>query len=416
MKYKAFIISVLVVFAGVFISCSSDDTIPDDEGQNSIEISYSELPVAAQSFLETNFPEVTVNSVRKLNKPDAVGTLYLTQLANNFKVNFNQTGQWTTVNSNGQSVPDNLVIPAIVEYVNQNYPGLFITEIELENNGYEVELSNGIELYFDLDGNFISEDLDEDEDEVSITYDELPQAAKDLLNEFFPNVNLISIQKEVEDGQIEYEVKLANGFEIDFDADGSWTSIDGNGQAVPSGLIPEAILIYIQSQYPDVFVEEIEMKSQGYKVELSNDTDLYFDAEGNFISSDDDSDDDDDEAITYDELPQIAKDLLNEFFPNINGISVQKETENGQIEYEVKLANGFEIDFDSEGNWLKIDGNSQQIPDGLIPQDILSYVQTNHPGVFIEEIELENNKYEVGLSNDSDLYFDLQGNFLGYDD
>lgn len=47
---------------------------------------------------------------------------------------------------------------AIESYINSNFPGISIDEIELEGTVIEVELANGVELYFDLDGNFLGTD------------------------------------------------------------------------------------------------------------------------------------------------------------------------------------------------------------------------------------------------------------------
>ena len=47
---------------------------------------------------------------------------------------------------------------AIESYISSNFPGISIDEIELEGTVIEVELANGVELYFDLDGNFLGTD------------------------------------------------------------------------------------------------------------------------------------------------------------------------------------------------------------------------------------------------------------------
>ena len=47
---------------------------------------------------------------------------------------------------------------AIESYISTNFPGISIDEIELEGTVIEVELANGVELYFDLDGNFLGTD------------------------------------------------------------------------------------------------------------------------------------------------------------------------------------------------------------------------------------------------------------------
>lgn len=47
---------------------------------------------------------------------------------------------------------------AIESYISSNFPGISIDEIELEGTVIEVELANGVELYFDFDGNFLGTD------------------------------------------------------------------------------------------------------------------------------------------------------------------------------------------------------------------------------------------------------------------
>jgi ABC-type Zn2+ transport system substrate-binding protein/surface adhesin len=43
----------------------------------------------------------------------------------------------------------------IADYISANYPNNSVTEVEIENQKIEVELSSGIELIFDLNGNFL---------------------------------------------------------------------------------------------------------------------------------------------------------------------------------------------------------------------------------------------------------------------
>ena len=47
---------------------------------------------------------------------------------------------------------------SIQSYISTNFPDISIDEIELEGTVIEVELANGVELYFDLDGNFLGTD------------------------------------------------------------------------------------------------------------------------------------------------------------------------------------------------------------------------------------------------------------------
>lgn len=50
---------------------------------------------------------------------------------------------------------------AIQDYLATNYPSSTIDEIERENNGYEIELTSDVELYFTLDGEFIRSELND---------------------------------------------------------------------------------------------------------------------------------------------------------------------------------------------------------------------------------------------------------------
>ena len=50
---------------------------------------------------------------------------------------------------------------AILNYLSTNYPNIAIDEAELEDGIYEIELVNGLELEFDINGNFLSVEMDD---------------------------------------------------------------------------------------------------------------------------------------------------------------------------------------------------------------------------------------------------------------
>ena len=50
---------------------------------------------------------------------------------------------------------------AILDYIQTNYPNIGIDEVELDDGMYEVELVNELELYFDLNGNFLFVEYDD---------------------------------------------------------------------------------------------------------------------------------------------------------------------------------------------------------------------------------------------------------------
>jgi hypothetical protein len=137
-----------------------------------------------------------------------------------------------------------------------------------------------------------------------------------------------------------------------------------------------------------------------------------------FTTTSCDSDDDNNESvINASDLPKAADTFVTTYFPNATYIAVTKQNIadiNGSI-YDVKLSNNFDIDFDANGNWIDIDGNHQAVPVALVPEKIQTYVTTNYPNQFVTSIDNEKTTVDVELSNDLDLVFDLQGNFLRID-
>lgn len=56
------------------------------------------------------------------------------------------------------SVPEALVPAAIVQYVKTNFDGTVITKIDKERYGYDIELSNDLELKFNKKGQVMEVD------------------------------------------------------------------------------------------------------------------------------------------------------------------------------------------------------------------------------------------------------------------
>jgi len=126
------------------------------------------------------------------------------------------------------------------------------------------------------------------------------------------------------------------------------------------------------------------------------------------------SDDDDDKRIAFTELPANAQQLIQTHFPDVAVATVKEDNDS----YDVYLANGYEVDFNKNGEWDNVDGNRKALPDSFLatlPAGILEYVTTNYPDVFIDEVDKELFGYEVSLSNNIDLLFNSDGTFRGID-
>lgn len=182
-----------------------------------------------------------------------------------------------------------------------------------------------------------------------------------------------------------------NGTDIDHDGinDEYDDDIDGDGihndedeyQNLPdtslSASVQQNITTYINSNYTGKTITEVEIYNQSIEIELTGDIELLFDLNGNFLSFENDNDDDDDNDDDNDD-------------------DDDDDDEN---------------DDDNEYNSL----TSSNLSDA-VQQKIMDYIRSNYPDLTVVEVEIESQKIEIELSNNIELIFDLNGNFLRLDD
>lgn len=185
----------------------------------------------------------------------------------------------------------------ILTYVSTNFPDNTITEAEIEdNNNYEIELNDETELIFDQQGNFLGIDDDNDDNfgDDDISPAELPANIKDFVSTHFPGTTIDEAEKE------------------------------NNGN---------------------------------YEIELSNDVELIFDTNGNFLgrADDDDNDDRDDDDIAVSDLPQVIRDYIATNYPDNTIVEAEREDDDN---FEVTLNNGVELEFDASGNFLSAEDHN----------------------------------------------------------
>jgi len=118
------------------------------------------------------------------------------------------------------------------------------------------------------------------------------------------------------------------------------------------------------------------------------------------------------------DLPQAARAILSKNFKSKLDLYIKIESTLGMIEeYEVVLADGTEVEFDRKGNWTKVETPiNKSVPSSMLPKALSGYVSKNHKGAKIVGAEKERNKYKIELDNGLDLIFDLNGNFVKFDD
>ena len=145
MKKLLFSIIAILGFVGF---AKADDTYAHDA---------SVLPKAAQTTIANNFKAKV--SVVKIDKDFGRISEYETILTDGTEISFDRDGNWENVEVNNMhSVPAGFIPKEIRAYVNSNHKGMRIVGIDKERSGYDVELSNGIEMKFDKTGKFLRYD------------------------------------------------------------------------------------------------------------------------------------------------------------------------------------------------------------------------------------------------------------------
>ena len=114
-----------------------------------------------------------------------------------------------------------------------------------------------------------------------------------------------------------------------------------------------------------------------------------------------------DKPVSADNLPQTAQTFIANNFGNAVVSGATMDDDSRRDRYEVMLSNGIKIEFDHNGEWssVKTKANNSQLPDKIIPAKIKQYVNATYPDMGIVEIERERERYEVELANGIEIKF-----------
>lgn len=117
-------------------------------------------------------------------------------------------------------------------------------------------------------------------------------------------------------------------------------------------------------------------------------------------------------TVNRSDLPEEAQKFLTTYFPKakVSMIKVDKHLLK-RTDYDVKLTNGMTIEFKNSGKWEEVDCKGKEVPDGIVPKRIKTYVTKNHADAFVTKIERTSSGYEVKLNTEVELKFDHLGTF-----
>lgn len=112
---------------------------------NDTPIQVAQMPYEAQAFIKNHFSDMQVNYAKQEN---GFSKSYEVVFVNGDKIEFDTDGDWTEVDCKHGVVPERIVPRQLRAYVAKNHPDQKIVAISQGARGYEVDLSNGLELTF----------------------------------------------------------------------------------------------------------------------------------------------------------------------------------------------------------------------------------------------------------------------------
>lgn len=142
MKPNFFSLMALVSLMMISVESKANDKI----------IPVEKLPAAAKAFIKTHFPGVHITYAEK---DGYHAPTYEAWLVDGTEIDFDKHGNWDKVDCRMSAVPDAIVPAPIADYVLSNFPDCDIVKIDKERYGYEIELSNDLELKFNKQGHLL---------------------------------------------------------------------------------------------------------------------------------------------------------------------------------------------------------------------------------------------------------------------
>jgi hypothetical protein len=144
MKRTAYLAMVLI-FSTMLYSCDKEKLI-----------TQSALPSTSREFINTHFSGVNISMVIKERKTFSYN--YTVYLSNGFEIDFKKSGDWDDIDGKHTAIPESILalLPQdILTYTTNTLPDSYIIEINKEHYGYEIGLSNDIDLKFNSKGEFL---------------------------------------------------------------------------------------------------------------------------------------------------------------------------------------------------------------------------------------------------------------------
>lgn len=120
-------------------------------------------------------------------------------------------------------------------------------------------------------------------------------------------------------------------------------------------------------------------------------------------------------VIAKNDIRPAIVNYVKKHFPKAEITKAVLDKDHQNEEYEIYLSDNTKLEFNIDLGIEKIDGKSA-LPNSVVPQVILDYVAKNYPSAKVMEWEKNKTGQEVKLTDGTELNFDFDGNFLRVDD
>jgi hypothetical protein len=312
-------------------------TTPCDDG---LDLDLGDLPQVVRDYINQEFPNASIDRIELFREDDDDTEVFGVRLSDDTEILFSAEG--VVIRSSNDNSEQEIrledLVAGITQYIADNYPDLVIdhaeTELEYGHTYIEVYLSDGTELYFDLEGNFLCDD-DRGDDDRDWSDDRDDDNGRDDDDD-----------DDDDDGDDDDD---------DDDRDDGRDDDDGDDDDdVNLNDLPAGIAEFVTANYSEYYIDEVEWEDlcddqqRYYKVELErendrNEPDLYFDADGNFLFASVD--------IQIGDLPAEVTGAIE---TNYAGYSIdlddieRYEYPDGTFKYEVELRGSWNDDDDDD--------------------------------------------------------------------
>ena len=260
------------------------DISPCEEGE---EIAIDSLPQAVLDYLNSEYPNIEIEGAEVFYDEDQ--EIFGIYLANGLEILVDENG--VVISSGDDDMEIGIVVDSllqgILDYINTNFPEITIDsasiEIEFGEEFFEIDLDNGLELFFDELGDFVCQDYDDDGDDDD---------------------------GDDDDGDDD------DGDDDGDDGDGDDGDDDDGDNDLSLADVPDSVLAYLIELYPDLTVEGIEIEDlcgdiNVIEIELEGENEeeveLYFSLDWEYLFAS--------VEITEAELPMAVLDSLANAYP-----------------------------------------------------------------------------------------------------